>query len=115
MSIDHSLYHYSVTICTPQREVFAALRGLSFAAQRKVNSYVTWKGTTEKLWNKHHHHAKFHFTELRFRSDFLQWATEIVPNVCYVSRLRIQIPSRVTIDVLEAEILPSVFASCVND
>jgi hypothetical protein len=31
--IDHALFHYSVTIFTRQREVLAAIRGLSFAAQ----------------------------------------------------------------------------------
>jgi hypothetical protein len=80
MSIDKRLFHYSVTIHTPRLEVFAALRGLSFAAQRKVSRYIPWKGTSEKLWVKHHHHAKFHFTDSKFRSDFLQWAIELLPT-----------------------------------
>ncbi len=76
--IDRSQYHYSVTIFTKHREVFAALRGLSFAAQAAVNRYITWKGTTEKMWAKRHNHAKFHFTDPQFRSDFLKWAVEFI-------------------------------------
>ena len=76
--VDHTLYRYSVTIFTRQREVLAALRGLSFGAQRKVNPYVTWNGTKEAAWRKHNFHVRFYFTEAMFRSDFLEWATDLL-------------------------------------
>ncbi len=76
--VDRRLFHYSVTILTRQREVLHALRGLSFAAQAKINSYITWSGTTEESWKKHHCHARFHFTDPTFRSDFLQWAADLI-------------------------------------
>lgn len=77
-SVDHRLYRYSVTILTRRREVLAALRGLSFAAQRKISPYPTWAGTSEDAWEKHHHHARFHFTDPVFRSEFLEWATDLI-------------------------------------
>jgi hypothetical protein len=78
--VDHSLYCYSVTVFTRHREVFAALRGMSFAAQDAINRYVTWKGTTEAIWKRRHYHAKFHFTDPAFRSSFLAWATQFLKD-----------------------------------
>ena len=76
--VDHALFHYSVTIFTRRREVLAALRGLSFAAQRKISPYKTWGGTDEGSWRKKHFHARFYFTDPEFRSNFLGWATDLL-------------------------------------
>lgn len=76
--VDRSLFHYSVTILTRQREVLHALRGLSFAAQSEVNRYTASSGTTEDSWKKHHCHARFYFTDPMFRAEFLEWATDLI-------------------------------------
>ena len=76
--VDHSLFHFSITVFTKRREVLAALRGLSFAAQRKISPYTTWGGTDEASWKDRNYHARFYFTEAGFRDDFLAWAKELL-------------------------------------
>jgi hypothetical protein len=77
-AVDRTLFRYSVTLFTRQREVLAALRGLSFAAQRTVSPYVTWNGTDERSWREHHYHARFYFTDPEYRSNFLDWAADLL-------------------------------------
>lgn len=79
MGVDRSLFHYSVTILTHRAEVLAALRGLSFKAQETESKYVLWGGTGEKDWQKHHHQVRFFFSDSEYRSNFLKWATELLP------------------------------------
>ena len=78
--LSHNDFHYSVTVQTDDLAMVHCLRGLSMFAQAEGNKRIPWGGTKENDWEQHHHCVTFHFSSPRYRSEFEEQVTRLLPK-----------------------------------
>ncbi len=76
----HSDYHYSITMHTTDLAILYCLRALADYAQKTGNTRIAWGGTSKEDWKRNNQSVKFHFSQPKYRDNFVEEAIRILPE-----------------------------------
>lgn len=77
--VDHSLYHYSVTIRSTDLAIVNCLRSLAQFSQKQGNNRIPWGGTKDRDWKSRENCVTFRFTTPDYRAGFVAEVARLLP------------------------------------